>query len=215
MGKTIRRGEVWFHKPTYSPSGHILRGSRPVIVVSNEQLNRVSEVVLGVPCTTRIRKNFPTHVLLVINDTVSCALTDQVGPYNIHELENRMYVLEDYKMKEIDNALDITLGKIPMPRVAAYATAKGDAVQPDPEPVGDQVVKFYNRYPQVKPPRTEPKQDTPTPQKNKWDEEAMWKFLSDFNKLSTEELCAKYRLTEASVYTYYRKFTRKISQKKK
>lgn len=113
--KIIKRGQVWFYKPTVSPSGHIQKGPRPVIIVSNDHMNKSSAVVLAVPCTTQLKRNFPTHVLFIMDKIVNVALTEQAGPVNVDELVNLKYTLEGYILEQIDLALKISFGLSELP----------------------------------------------------------------------------------------------------
>ena len=67
MNNRPQRGEVWYYKPSYkgSDKGHIQSGARPVVIVSNNLCNDNSSVLLAVPCTTKPKKNLPTHTLTV------------------------------------------------------------------------------------------------------------------------------------------------------
>lgn len=108
--KTIKRGEVWYYAPPSEATGSIQQGARPVVIVSNNVLNETSPVLLAVPCTLQIKRNFPTHVLFIMNHRVSVALTEQVTPVNVSDLTTYKYTLEDFVMAQIDEALKISLG---------------------------------------------------------------------------------------------------------
>lgn len=111
----IKRGQVWFYVPRVEPVGHIQKGPRPVIIVSNNHCNEHSPVVLAVPCTTQIKKNFPTHVMFIMDKQVNIAQADQAGPVNVDELVNIKYFLEEYIMERIDEAIKIAFGLTKIP----------------------------------------------------------------------------------------------------
>ena len=118
----INRGEVWFHNPKTSQGGHRQGGPRPVIIVSNNLCNKYSSVVSGVPCTSRAKKNMPTHVLFTIDGVYNTALVEQVGPILTEDLVSLKYTLNKYLVKQIDDALEIALGLKPSPdEVADYS----------------------------------------------------------------------------------------------
>ena len=49
----------------YRENGNILRGMHPVIVVSNNLVNRYSPVITAIPLTSKIKRlDMPTHILL-------------------------------------------------------------------------------------------------------------------------------------------------------
>jgi len=188
MSKNIKRGQVWYYVPTVDPAGHIQKGPRPVVIVSNNQCNKNSPVVLAVPCTTQIKKNFPTHVMFIMNRQVNIALTEQAGPVNVDELTNLEYILEDYIMDQIDNALKIAFGLAPVPSNRRF----------NPNYQGE---KFYKKYPDYKP--EEPKK------RNKWTNDKIKQFIEDCFSLSTEAVCAKYNISKATMRNYLRKFRSK------
>ena len=153
MGKSIKRGEVWYYIPTTPSSGSVQRGPRPVIIVSNDILNETSSVVLGVPCTTKIKRNFATHALFIMKGKVNVALTEQIMPINVDELTTFEYRLEDYVMNQIDQALLTALSLTPndSDQHEAEELSDDDNVNNsvdnvNKKPKVNQVTKFYNRY---------------------------------------------------------------------
>ena len=115
----IRRGEVWYYSPPAGEPGtdygHIQRGERPVIIVSNDLCNKYSSVVLAVTCTRQPKKNLPTHVLFTIDGEYNTALVEQPTPIQAKYLKNRKYVLDTYLMDQVDEALKIAYGLKPVP----------------------------------------------------------------------------------------------------
>ena len=182
MSKDIKRGQVWFYKPSVERPGHIQKGPRPVIIVSNDVANSHSPVVLAVPCTTQIKRNYPTHVLFVMNKGVSVALTEQAGPVCVDELIECTVTLPEYVMNQIDTALSYAYGLKPMP----------EAPQPQascPRPVQ----------------HSKPIQETK--KRTKWTSTLMRRFLSDFTSLrSVDEVAAKYGLSVSTANSYKSKF---------
>lgn len=209
--KYIKRGQVWFYRPTVTPSGHIQKGARPVIIVSNDHLNRSSDVVLAVPCTSQIKRNFPTHVLFIMDNQVSVALTEQAGPINTDELVNCIYTLEEYIMNQVDEALKISLGLAP-----AITSKHTDSFTDSPRPVdkksetraSKQVEKFYARYAKKEEPA---KQQTvsynPAPGKGKWTAGTMHQLVKDYEStVDLQSVADKYSLSVSTLKQYYRKF---------
>lgn len=117
--KVLRRGQVWYYNPPAEESaldmGHIQKGPRNVIIVSNEMCNRYSPVILAVTCTTQPKKNLPTHVIFTIDGDFNTALVEQPRPIQVKHLENMKYVLDDYIMNQVDEALLIAYGLKPIP----------------------------------------------------------------------------------------------------
>jgi len=107
-----RRGEVYDARldPT---EGSEQAGRRPVIVVSNNAINRGGVVVI-VPCTTyRGQPVYPSQVLLksyeggLDNDSV--ALCDQIRAVAVTRLERHRGVLSSGALTDIEDALLNTL----------------------------------------------------------------------------------------------------------
>lgn len=206
MDKVIRRGQVWFYKPTVTPSGHIQKGPRPVIIVSNDKLNSSSSVVLAVPCTHQIKRNFPTHTLFIMDGAVSVALTEQIGPVNVDELVNLKGTLEGYVMDQVDEALKISLGfsavpiNAPVTATSYHPPIVNNCVDKVNNPArNSQVDKFYSKYPHLKP------QNDGT--RNRWTPEKAKQLVIDYESTHDRKCVAeKYNLSEATLYKYYRKF---------
>lgn len=202
--KYIKRGQVWLYRPTVTPSGHIQKGARPVIIVSNDHLNATSDVVLAVPCTTQLKRNFPTHVLFIMDNQVSVALTEQAGPVNVDELVNCVYTLEAYIMNQVDEALKISLGLAPaiINKPAEQFTAHSRPA--DKKPASKQIDKFYARYSNLK--KDEPVKDT-APPKGKWTLSSMRELVNAYESSEDLQLVAdRYHLSLSTLKQYYRKF---------
>ena len=185
MNKDIKRGQVWFYRPSVERPGHIQKGPRPVIIVSNDIMNQHSPIVLAVPCTTQIKRNYPTHVLFVMNNGVSVALAEQAGPVCVDELIELKVTLPKYVMDMIDNALSISYGLKPMPVIEALQVNKPQLNKPKP----------------AEPPSVTNKK------RIKWTYSRMKKFLSDFSSLkSADKVANKYGLSVSTATTYKSKF---------
>lgn len=206
MSKSVKRGQVWFYKPSAVPTGSVQRGPRPVIIVSNDVLNRTSPVVLGVPCTTQIKRNFPTHALFIMNRRVSVALAEQVTPIPVDDLTTLEYTLEDYVMKQVDAAihcalaLDCDAAPVAPSKLAASEIPVDNSVESvDKVPSRSQVDKFYSRYPQL----SKPQKSRPY----RWTPEKAQKLVEDFqSNLTPDELQRKYALCYRTLRSYYYKF---------
>ena len=207
MQKNIKRGQVWYHSPSVGFTGHIQGGPRPVIIVSNNVINQTSSVVLAVPCTTQVKRNFPTHVLFVLNDKISVALTEQVFRVDVNELVNLRYTLEDYIMSQVDEALKISLGfKSALTQSAHQSKTNSqsvnkfaDKISNNSQPIGNQVDKFYSRYPNLKPENSV--------KHSKWTLNKMKELISDCDTaVHLETIAVKYKLSMSTLKKYYRKF---------
>lgn len=209
MHKNIKRGQVWYYVPTVAPSGHIQKGPRPVVIVSNDRINETSSVVLAVPCTTQIKRNFPTHTLFILNRTVSIALTEQLMPINVDELTDLRATLDGYIMDQIDDAIKITLGYKPVPMTNSVnnsAEAEIENVNNSVESANNsslhtsQINKFYSRYPDLAPARA-------CQHCHKWTPEAIKQLLKDFTSVNDKKVLEKkYGLSYDTLRRYYYKY---------
>lgn len=108
----IKRGQVWWWACPDHNREHIQRGTRPVVVVSNDVCNQASGVVTVVPFTTRVRKPYPQQVPVVFGDEISIALADQLTSISVNELHRYICDLRDFQMDQVDRAIAVHLGFI-------------------------------------------------------------------------------------------------------
>lgn len=210
MSKCIRRGQVWFYKPSVEHTGCIQRGPRPVIIVSNDILNKTSSVILGVPCTTQIKKNFATHAMFIMNKRVSVALTEQIMPINVEELTTLEYILEDYIMQQVDRALLTAVALNPDMPNPSHKSAPGpeenvnnSVENVDTPPASSQIAKFYSRYPQL----ASSWKETKGSRRSKWTEQKAKQLVEDFQSIPVPKtLESKYGLSYETLRRYYYKF---------
>jgi len=110
----IRRGDIYY--ADLSPVvGCEQGGLRPVLVIQNNVGNQHSPTVIVAAITGFPKKNYmPTHVLLHIDPDnqlhESMALMEQLRTIDKTRLERYVGNVGSEKMKEIDRALDISVG---------------------------------------------------------------------------------------------------------
>lgn len=62
---TFNRFEIWYAELPALEDSSVIRGRRPVILISNNAANMHSPVVTVIPITSRIcKQQLPTHVFL-------------------------------------------------------------------------------------------------------------------------------------------------------
>lgn len=105
----MTRGEVYWMN-IYSSVEHVNDGTRPVVVVSNDACNRFSPTIHVVPLTTKPKKNMPTHVSVIVNNTKNTVLCEHIMLANRTDLKNRIGKLNDADMKLVDKAISVQLG---------------------------------------------------------------------------------------------------------
>ena len=94
--------------------GHVQKGIRPVIVISNDVANAYSPLATIVPLTSRVhKKRLPTHVLLLAKglSTVSLALCEQILTVDRNcLLKYRGSVTDPEDRAAIEHAVSVQLG---------------------------------------------------------------------------------------------------------
>ena len=106
----IKRGDILIISSRNDIVGCEQCGDRPAIVVSNNQCNRFSDVIEIVYITSSTKnKKLPTHVDIFV-DKKSIALCEQINSISKKRIKMKRFALNSDKMKEIDNALKISLG---------------------------------------------------------------------------------------------------------
>ena len=106
----IRRGDVYL--ADLSPvQGSEQGGVRPVVIIQN----KYSPTVIVAAITGRINKaKIPTHVEIEKKkyrlDKDSVILLEQIRTLDKKRLKEKLTYLSEDKMKEVDDALDISLG---------------------------------------------------------------------------------------------------------
>lgn len=79
--KMLRRFEIWIADLPLDEESHVQGGRRPVIIASNDIVNKYSSVITVIPLTSKIKRlDLPTHVLLHEDGLAvrSLALCEQV-----------------------------------------------------------------------------------------------------------------------------------------
>ena len=113
------RGMVyWCDMPKYEKNPNVQAGMRPVIIVSNNVANCLSNNITVVPCTTNIEKNpeQPTHTILQLNkENPSLVLCEDIMTINKDLLAGFMGMLDDKTMETINKCLMAALGLCDIP----------------------------------------------------------------------------------------------------
>lgn len=110
----MKRGEVFL--ADLSPvKGSEQGGKRPVVIIQNDVGNKYSPTVIVAAITAKINKaRIPTHVEIGKTnhhlDKDSVILLEQIRTIDKNRLIEKLTVLSEEKMSEVNQALAISLG---------------------------------------------------------------------------------------------------------
>lgn len=110
----VQRGEVYY--ADLSPVvGSEQGGVRPVLVIQNDIGNKFSPTVIVAAITAQIQKaKLPTHVEIKASkyrlERDSVILLEQIRTLDKQRLTDKITTLDETKMKEVDQALEISIG---------------------------------------------------------------------------------------------------------
>lgn len=115
-----KRGEIYYADLGYNEDAE-QNGIRPVLVIQNDTGNKYSPTVVIIPITSKVKKFGRTHVYLPsgILKSESYALTEQIRVISKRRLFYngfpwRIATLCENKMLEIQHALEVELGFVPV-----------------------------------------------------------------------------------------------------
>lgn len=110
----IRRGEIYY--ADLSPVvGSEQGGVRPIVVLQNNIGNKFSPTVIVAAITSQLAKaKIPTHIELSANRYYlpkdSVVLLEQIRTIDKSRLKQKICVLDEEKMEEINRAILVSLG---------------------------------------------------------------------------------------------------------
>ena len=113
----VRRGDIYY--ADLSPVvGSEQGGVRPVLIIQNDVGNKYSPTVIAAAITSRMGKTkLPTHIDVYADraglSRDSIVLLEQLRTLDKRRLKEKMGHLDDAVMREIDNAIAVSLGLLP------------------------------------------------------------------------------------------------------
>ena len=114
MDDSIRRGDIYY--ADLSPVvGSEQGGVRPVLIVQNDVGNRFSPTVIAAAITSQTDKaKLPTHIQLQSNGNglskYSIVLLEQMRTIDKRRLREKMGAVDESLMRQVDEAISISLG---------------------------------------------------------------------------------------------------------
>lgn len=115
MARLIKRGQVWI--ADLNPGfGIEIRKKRPVLIISNDQINKLLPTIIVVPVSSQVFPLGPEKVLLPKNsaglDKDSVVLAPTIKSIDKVRLVNKIGKLKQDKLLEIEDSLKLVLGMI-------------------------------------------------------------------------------------------------------
>lgn len=104
ISQNIRRGDIYIVQNNVHKGNEIFK-TRPAVIVSNNEINKVRKVVEVVYLTTHVQFNTDTHVPIKSSEKNSMALTEQITSVSIDRLLKYCGCCTESEMKKIDNAI--------------------------------------------------------------------------------------------------------------
>lgn len=107
--KTVSRFEIWWANldPTI---GHEIKKTRPVVIISPDELNRHLCTVLVAPLTSTIRP-YPFRVNTVVSEIPGQIALDQIRALDKIRLVKRIGALPQEKWREVISILHTMFGE--------------------------------------------------------------------------------------------------------
>lgn len=116
--ETCRRSEIYW--ADLNPViGHEQGGRRPVLIIQNDTGNRYSDTTIVAPVTSSLSvKVYPTEVRIPAGTgglaRDSSVLLNQIKTIDKRRLEQYLGQLDEITMRQVDQAIMISLGLIPL-----------------------------------------------------------------------------------------------------
>jgi len=112
MKRLPRRGDIYWVAldPTL---GTEIRKTRPAIVVSNDSCNAYGSRVVVLPVTSNVSSLYPGEALVKVQREPARALGEQLRSIDKRRLRSRIGRLTQTEMRDVDDALRVTLALIP------------------------------------------------------------------------------------------------------
>ncbi len=110
--KKIIRGAM-FYADLDPIVGSEQKGIRPVLVIQNNMGNKHSPTILVAPISTKKEKLLPTHILIKQFENLrhdSIVLLEQIRVLDKSRLKGFLGILEEEQMKQVDEAILISMG---------------------------------------------------------------------------------------------------------
>ena len=103
-----KRREVWWIN--FDPSvGQEVKKKRPAIIISNDRSNRYLKRYQVLPCSSQVRKVYPSEVVLEIDGKDSKAMADQLTTVSEIRFVEKIGTITEEEMKKVEEIIKIQL----------------------------------------------------------------------------------------------------------
>jgi mRNA interferase MazF len=112
MRRALRRGDiVWVAlDPT---RGTEIRKTRPAVVISNDSCDTYGSRVVVLPITSNVSSLYPGEARIELSGKPARVLGDQIRSVDKARLRSRIGRLRQEELRDVDDAIRITLGLWP------------------------------------------------------------------------------------------------------
>ena len=110
---SIKRGDIYY--ADLSPViGSEQAGIRPILIIQNDIGNKFSPTIIGVPITSKVKVNMPTHILIEGNkyglDKNSIILAEQIRTLDKSRLKEKVGRIDKKALDKVKKAIEISCG---------------------------------------------------------------------------------------------------------
>ena len=186
IGQTYLRGQIWYAKfpYDYKKEGRGDSVVRPVLILSNNALNKDKNKVLVAPFTKQELDETPLHMPFHFNRNRSILLVDNMKTVMKEDFEGYEFTLSEGVMEKVDDAVLMAVGLKEIPDVGMKD------FDIDEEEEEEDLSEYYNMS-----------RPTSSSKRRYFNKEKKKEFISDYNdfvnqKMGSLEIIRKYNLNE-------------------
>ena len=109
----VKRGDI-FYADLSPVVGSEQSGIRPILIIQNDVGNKYSPTVIGVPITSKIKVNMPTHIEIMGSkyglEKKSVILAEQIRTLDKSRLKEKVGNIDKKTMEKVKKAIEISCG---------------------------------------------------------------------------------------------------------